>query len=184
MKQVDHKADGGGIPGQGRLALPGQEPDCPPKPGLTCSPGELQALTRAVLDFRDARDWAQFHTLRQLIVSLNLEATELLELTQWKGDAEIDGLPGHPELAENLADECADVFCYLLLIAHQSGIDLKQALLAKLEKNARKYPVALARGRRDKYTVLARETAPGGLSEGLPGGGSEAGEAGREDPTP
>ena len=55
---------------------------------------ELDALRRALLSFRDERDWRQFHTLRSLIVSLNLEAAELLDLTQWKLDAEIEALPG------------------------------------------------------------------------------------------
>ena len=51
---------------------------------------DISALTAAGQAFRDARDWRQFHSLRNLIVSLNLEAAELLELTQWKTDAEID----------------------------------------------------------------------------------------------
>jgi NTP pyrophosphatase (non-canonical NTP hydrolase) len=49
----------------------------------------LQALTTAIIEFRDQRNWAQFHSLRNLIVSLNLEASELLELTQWKSDTEM-----------------------------------------------------------------------------------------------
>jgi NTP pyrophosphatase (non-canonical NTP hydrolase) len=54
---------------------------------------DLGELTRALTKFRDERGWAQFHTLRNLIVSLNLEAAELLELTQWKSDPEIAALP-------------------------------------------------------------------------------------------
>ena len=57
---------------------------------------ELAALREAVLAFRDARDWRQFHSLRNLIVSLNLEAGELLEFTQWQSDAEIEALPPSP----------------------------------------------------------------------------------------
>ncbi|MGB4468993.1 MAG: nucleotide pyrophosphohydrolase [Azovibrio sp.] len=117
----------------------------------------LEDLTRAVLAFRDARNWAQFHGLRQLIVALNLEAAELLELTQWQSDAEIEALPGDPAGREALADECADVLAYLLLVAERAGIDLGQALRQKLVKNAQKYPVEKSHGRRDKYTVLARE---------------------------
>ena len=58
--------------------------------------GQLDQLTRLVTAFRDARDWAQFHSLRSLIVSLNLEAGELLELTQWKRDDEIEALLAAP----------------------------------------------------------------------------------------
>jgi len=115
---------------------------------------EFASLTAALLEFRDARDWRQFHSLRNLIVSLNLEAAELLELTQWKSDAEIDALPADGKAAEALRDECADILLYLLLIADTTGIDLAAAARAKLLKNAAKYPVEKARGSRAKYTEL------------------------------
>jgi len=115
---------------------------------------DLQTLTDALLEFRDARDWQQFHSLRNLIVSLNLEAGELLELTQWQRDDEIDALPGDPAKCEALADECADVLLYLLLIAERAGIDLIAAGQRKLAKNALKYPIHKARGSRAKYTQL------------------------------
>ncbi|QWT45460.1 nucleotide pyrophosphohydrolase [Azospira inquinata] len=122
------------------------------KKAMTIS--DIQDLTQRLRRFRDERDWAQFHTLRHLIVSLNLEAGELLELTQWKSDAEVAALPLDPTSREALADECADVLLYLLLVADKASLDLKQAALAKLEKNAKKYPVALCKGSRAKYTEL------------------------------
>lgn len=115
---------------------------------------DLQTLTAELLAFRDARDWRQFHSLRNLIVSLNLEAGELLELTQWRRDAEIEALPDDPQTAEALRDECADILLYLLLIAEAAGIDLYAAARAKLAKNAEKYPVERARGSRAKYSEL------------------------------
>lgn len=114
----------------------------------------LADLTQALLAFRDERNWAQFHTLRNLIVSLNLEAAELLELTQWKSDEEMAALAGTSEAQEALRDECADVLLYLLLIADQAGIDLEDAARRKLEKNAAKYPVAKSYGSSRKYTQL------------------------------
>jgi len=114
----------------------------------------LQILTEAVRQFRDERNWAQFHSLRNLIVSLNLEAAELLELTQWKSDEEITALPEHAETRELLRDECADVLLYLLLIADKAGIDLEAAARAKLSKNAAKYPVEKSYGSSRKYTQL------------------------------
>ena len=111
----------------------------------------FEQLTAELLNFRDARDWAQFHSLRNLLVSLNLEAGELLELTQWKTDAEIEALPDHPQSLQALQDECADVLLYLMLIAHKAGIDLPAAARAKLLKNAEKYPVEKFYGSRDKY---------------------------------
>lgn len=115
---------------------------------------DLDSLAAALREFRDARDWRQFHTLRNLITSLNLEAAELLELTQWKSDAEIEALPAEAKAGEALRDECADILLYLLLIADVAGIDLVAAARAKLVKNAAKYPVDKAYGSRAKYTEL------------------------------
>ncbi len=115
---------------------------------------DFETLTAALLKFRDARDWQQFHSLRNLITSLNLEAAELLELTQWKSDAEIEALPSEAKAAEALRDECADILLYLLLIADTAGIDLAAAARAKLVKNAEKYPVEKAFGSRAKYSEL------------------------------
>ena len=114
----------------------------------------LRQLTDELLRFRDERNWAQFHTLRHLIVSLNLEAAELLELTQWKSDAEMADLPVNAASREALCDECADVLLYLLLIAENAGIDLEAAARAKLVKNAAKYPVDKAWGTSRKYDQL------------------------------
>ena len=114
----------------------------------------LNTLTEQLLRFRDERNWAQFHTLRHLIVSLNLEAAELLELTQWQSDAQMAAFVNDAAGREALSDECADVLLYLILIAEHAGIDLCTAAQAKLVKNAAKYPVAKARGSREKYTRL------------------------------
>ena len=109
----------------------------------------LAELTQALLQFRDERNWAQFHTLRNLIVSLNLEAAELLELTQWKSEEEMLEISG-----EALRDECADVLLYLLLIADKAGINLEEAARNKLKKNAKKYPIEKSYGSSRKYTQL------------------------------
>lgn len=118
------------------------------------SSDRISELSREILAFRDERDWAQFHSLRKLIGSLNLEAAELLEHTQWLDDDEIDALPADAASRQALADECADVLMYLLLIADRAGIDLAQAMREKLARNAQRYPVELARGSREKYTRL------------------------------
>jgi len=114
----------------------------------------FETLTQALLDFRDARNWKQFHSLRNLIVSLNLEAAELLELTQWKTDAEIGALADDPDKHAALADECADVLLYLLLIAETAKVDLVAAAERKLARNAEKYPVEKSYGSGAKYTQL------------------------------
>jgi NTP pyrophosphatase (non-canonical NTP hydrolase) len=115
----------------------------------------LEELTRRLIEFRDARDWRQFHTLKNLLLSLALEAAEALELAQWKTDAELDDrLAADATLKARLEEECADVLLYLLLIAEKAGIDLAAAAARKIELNARKYPVEKAKGRADKYHEL------------------------------
>lgn len=113
---------------------------------------DLARLTAKLLAFRDERNWKQFHTLKDLIISLNLEASELLELTQWKPDAELARLKSDDGFQECLRDECADVLLYLLLIAEEAGIDLVQAAERKLVKNAEKYPVDRFYGSSKKYS--------------------------------
>ncbi|MBI1891392.1 MAG: nucleotide pyrophosphohydrolase [Burkholderiales bacterium] len=113
---------------------------------------DIAMLTEALLKFRDDRNWKQFHTLKDLILSLNLESAELLELMQWKTNEEVSALKSESNFVEALKDECADVFLYLLLIAEEAGIDLIQAAESKLQKNAAKYPVDQFYGSAKKYT--------------------------------
>ncbi|MCP4315721.1 MAG: nucleotide pyrophosphohydrolase [Hyphomicrobiales bacterium] len=114
----------------------------------------LETLTRRLIEFRDARDWQQYHSIKNLIISLNLEAAELMELTQWKSaeavESDIKTEPGRARIAE----ECADVFLYLLLIAERAGLNLTEIAQAKIALNEEKYPVEKARGNVVKYTDL------------------------------
>lgn len=114
----------------------------------------LDDLTKRLIAFRDIRDWRQFHALKDLILSLNLEAGELLELTQWKSEAAFEKDAKTPATRQRLEEECADVLLYLLLIAERAGIDLQTAAARKIEANDIKYPVAKARGKATKYTNL------------------------------
>jgi NTP pyrophosphatase (non-canonical NTP hydrolase) len=114
----------------------------------------LETLTDRLIAFRDARDWRQFHSLKNLLLSLNLEAAELLELAQWKDDAQVEAALANPEFRRRLAEECADVLLYLLMICERAKIDLAAAAADKISRNADKYPVEKARGNADKYTEL------------------------------
>lgn len=120
---------------------------------MTTSPS-LKELTERLVAFRDERDWKQFHSLKNLLLSLSLEAAELLELAQWQTDQELEARINDPDVQSRLREECADIFLYLLLIAERTGFDLAQAGSAKIEKNAVKYPVEKARGSAKKYTEL------------------------------
>lgn len=118
-------------------------------------PPTHEELTRRLIAFRDERDWRRFHSLKDLMLSVGVEAGELLEIAQWKGEDEVERrVREDPDFRERLAEECADVFIYLLLIAERVGIDLAQAAADKIEANARNYPVDKARGTARKYTEL------------------------------
>ncbi len=122
---------------------------------MTDTRPSLDELTRRLIEFRDARDWRQFHALKDLIISLNIEAAELLELTQWKSDSNIEAAARDDEnMRRRLAEECSDVLLYLLLIAERAGIDLQASAAQKIEANGIKYPVEKARGTATKYTEL------------------------------
>jgi NTP pyrophosphatase (non-canonical NTP hydrolase) len=114
----------------------------------------LAELTDHLIAFRDARDWQRFHSLKNLIISVSIESAELLELTQWQDEAVVEARIDEPEFRARLAEECADVLLYLLLIAERSGFELGVAAEEKIEINASKYPVDKARGNARKYTEL------------------------------
>jgi dCTP diphosphatase len=106
-------------------------------------------------DFADARDWNQFHTPRNLLLAMTGEVGEVAELFQWKGDAQCKtGLPDWTETEKgNLRDELADVQLYLARLADVCGVNLPEAVHAKMQKNKAKYPVELCKGKSDKYTA-------------------------------
>lgn len=109
-------------------------------------------IIEEIRQFRDDRDWMQFHTPKNLAISISLEASELLEHFQWKTPEESEAHAVTHK--DELADEIADVATYLIELADNLGIDLEAAIRAKLKKNAEKYPVEKARGNATKYTKL------------------------------
>jgi len=108
-------------------------------------------LQQRLIEFRRERDWEQFHTPKDLAISLSIEASELLEWFQWKNDDEIS-LKLKSDKREELEDEVADVIAYLTYLCHDVGIDINKAVEAKIKKNAQKYPIEKVKGRSDKYT--------------------------------
>jgi NTP pyrophosphatase (non-canonical NTP hydrolase) len=106
----------------------------------------MKELTQLLVDFRDARDWEQFHNPKDLALALSIEAAELNELFLWKKSEDAD--------VEKVKEELADVFAYALLLAQSYGLDVEEIVKAKIEKNGQKYPVAKAKGNAKKYTHL------------------------------
>lgn len=103
----------------------------------------------AVLDFRDQRNWSQFHNGKDLALSLVLEASELLEVYQWSGeDLEV------AEKLDKIKEELADVFMYSILLADKYQLDIDDIIKTKLETNNKKYPAELARNHKEKYNEL------------------------------
>ncbi|MBK5424406.1 nucleotide pyrophosphohydrolase [Bacillus cereus] len=109
----------------------------------------MQDLQKAVIKFRDERNWGQFHNAKDLAISLNLEAAELLETFQWKSSEEATETK-----MQEMKEEMADVMIYLLMLSDKLNIDLEEAVYAKLLKNAEKYPVEKAFGSNKKYDEL------------------------------
>jgi NTP pyrophosphatase (non-canonical NTP hydrolase) len=128
-----------------------------PEFGVTAMSGKqatFESLTERLVSFRDERDWRQFHSLKDLIVSLNLEAAEVLELIQWKNTDDVEQMISTGSGKARLAEECADVLLYLLLVTERAGIDLAEAASEKIAVNELKYPVEKSRGNAAKYSEL------------------------------
>lgn len=113
---------------------------------------EINELQELVCQFRDKRNWKQFHNAKDMALSLSLEASELLELTQWKSEQEANRSFNEDNSA--LSDELADVFYWVLLISRDFNINLNQALRDKIKKNELKYPVNLSKDSKKKYVDL------------------------------
>lgn len=112
----------------------------------------LHTLRDQLRAFADERDWAPFHTPKNLAMALAGEAGEVIEHFQWLTAEESAALP--VEVADAVALELADVLLYLVRLADVLGIDLAEAAARKLAINALRYPVERARGKADKYDKL------------------------------
>ena len=110
----------------------------------------LDQLKDKLQQFVDARDWAQFHSPKNLAMAMIVEAAELVEHFQWDTLEESHELT--PDKREKVSHELADTFVYLLRISQVLGIDLIEAANQKIELNGQKYPVDKARGSNAKYT--------------------------------
>ena len=102
-----------------------------------------------VLKVRDDRNWKQFHTPKDLAISLSLEAAELLEVFQWSGADTVCA-----DKLDKIKEELADVLSYCILMADACGLEMDEILQAKVKRNEAKYPVEQAWGNKAKYTEL------------------------------
>ena len=107
----------------------------------------IAALKELVRDFRNQRDWEQFHTPKNLSMSIAIEAAELMEEFQWLTSEEARRLGKDEKRLTRLGEELADIIIYCLSFANSLNIDLTAAVMDKLAKNAGKYPDDEYRGR-------------------------------------
>ncbi len=113
---------------------------------------DIKELQEKIIQFRDKRDWKQFHNPKDLAISMLLESAEVLEHFQWKNSEEMEE---HLKKNRNeVADELADVFYWILLMSYDLKIDLVKAVNRKMKENEKKYPVKKAKGKHTKYSKL------------------------------
>lgn len=111
---------------------------------------ELLMLRDKLRAFAAARDWDQFHSPKNLSMALIVEVAELMEHFQWLTEAQSGNLAQEKKAV--VAEELADILLYLVRLADKLGVDLSDAALHKLEKNAVKYPAEQVRGSAKKYS--------------------------------
>ena len=107
---------------------------------------ECAEITKALIDFRNERDWEQFHNPKDLALAISIEASELLETFLWKKHEEAN--------IEKIKEELADVIAYSFLLAEKYNLDIKEIVLDKIKRNAEKYPVDKSKGTAKKYNEL------------------------------
>jgi dCTP diphosphatase len=117
-------------------------------------PSEFEDLSNKIQDFSDARDWSQFHTIKNLILAVSAEVGELAEVIQWKSDEEVAAYLNTPEGKSKLSEEVADIAIYLLRICQQQKFNFVEILNEKMDSNSIKYPVDKSKGNARKYTEL------------------------------
>jgi NTP pyrophosphatase (non-canonical NTP hydrolase) len=107
---------------------------------------QIENIVNRLKDFRNEREWEQFHNPKDLAIALNIETSELLELFLWKSSENAD--------KDRIREELADVFAYALLLADKFDFDIEQIILEKIKKNELKYPIYKSKGTSKKYTEL------------------------------
>lgn len=115
---------------------------------------DLIKINNEIEKFVKERDWNQFHSVKNLSMALSVESSELLEIFQWMTEEQSEKAKDDPVLKGKIEDELADIFVYLLRIVTKTNVNLEEAVLNKIKKNALKYPVEKAKGNSKKYDEL------------------------------
>ena len=107
---------------------------------------EIKEITNKLIQFRNERDWEQFHNPKDLALAISIESAELLELFLWKKAEDAN--------TDKVKEELADIFSFAFLLAEKYGFDVKDIVLEKIKVNGVKYPVDKAKGTAKKYDEL------------------------------
>jgi len=112
----------------------------------------ITQLKKKLSKFVKDRDWEQYHSPKNLSMSIAIEAAELMEMFQWLNIEESHKSLKNKKQLEAIKDELADISLYVLEFCNLFDIDLSSAIIRKMKKNAKKYPAHLVRGKSHKYT--------------------------------
>ena len=104
-----------------------------------------------VKEFCEERDWDQFHNPKDLAIGMATESAELLELFRFRTNEQCMEMMSDPSRSEDIKDELADVFYFVLRFAQMNGIDLYEALFQKIDKNRKRYPIDKSKSSNRKY---------------------------------
>lgn len=110
---------------------------------------DIEEITQKLIEFRNERDWAQFHDSKNLATAISIEAAELNELFLWKdleASEQVD--------KSKIKDELADILAFSFLLAEKHNFNVKEIVLDKIRRNGEKYPVDKAKGTAKKYNEL------------------------------
>lgn len=115
---------------------------------------KFSKIIQAIQKFRDERDWLQFHNPKDMAAAISIESTELQELFLWKNKKEIEEYVKDKKNIEEISDELGDIFSFAIELADNLGIDIEEAVLKKIKKSRKKYPIKKAKGKHTKYNKL------------------------------
>jgi NTP pyrophosphatase (non-canonical NTP hydrolase) len=112
---------------------------------------KIESLKKIIQEFCEERDWDQFHSIKDLAIGAATESAELLEIFRFQSESQISELLKNVDKRQEISDELADVFFFILRIAQKYEFDLSMAVETKMKKNRQKYPVDKAKGQNIKY---------------------------------
>ncbi len=112
----------------------------------------LDELKDIVKCFCDEREWDQYHNAKELTIGIVTEASELLQHFRFKSEKEVDEMFSNESKRQEIYEEMADIFYFLLRLSQRYDIDLSDELMKKIEKNGRKYPIEKSKGSNKKYS--------------------------------